>query len=133
MLFEPLNRYEDHMVHTLAEAVDLCKAVGLSSVRVMADFFHMNIEEHDLAAALTHAADYLMHVHVADSNRLQPGLGHTNFRPGLHALQQIDFTGYLALECHLQGEPHAALTETARYMRSLLNQSSPHDGAEPNQ
>ncbi len=123
LLFEPLNRYEDHMVHTLAEAVDLCREVGLPSVRVMADFFHMNIEEQDLAAAIRDAGDYLMHVHVADSNRLQPGLGHTDFSTGFQALRQIGFTGYLALECHLQGEPQAALAETARYLRSLDNQS----------
>lgn len=122
--FEPLNRYEDHMVHTLSEAVDLCKAVGLPSVKVMADFFHMNIEEQDLASAITQAGDYLTHVHLADSNRLQPGLGHTDFSPAFRALEQIGFAGYMALECHLRGEPSAALSETARYIRSLYNQST---------
>lgn len=125
VLFEPLNRYEDHMVHTLAEAADLCKAVGLASVKVMADFFHMNIEEQDLATAITAAGDYLKHVHLADSNRLQPGLGHIDFRPGFQALQQIGFTDYMALECRLQGEPRAALAETAQYIRSLYNHTTP--------
>ncbi len=124
VLFEPLNRYEDHMVHTLAEAVDLCRAVGLPSVKVMADLFHMNIEEQDLAGAITQAADYLLHVHLADSNRRQPGLGHTDFMPAFRALQQLGFSGYMALECHLQGEPRAALAETARYIRSLCDQAT---------
>lgn len=65
-----------------------------------------------------------MPVHVADSNRLQPGLGHTDFGPALQALKQIGFTGYMALECHLQGEPKAALAATARYMRSLYDQAA---------
>ena len=125
VLFEPLNRYEDHMVHTLGEAVDLCEAVGLPSVKVMADFFHMNIEEQDLVGAITQAGQYLAHVHLADSNRLQPGMGHTNFGPAFQALKQIGFDGYMALECHLHGEPRTALSETAHHIRSLYNQLTP--------
>jgi sugar phosphate isomerase/epimerase len=118
VLFEPLNRYEDHMVNTLAEAVELCKAVGLDSVKVMGDFFHMSIEEADLAESIRQATGYLKHMHLADSNRLQPGTGHTDFRPALQALQQIGFDKYMALECRIQGERKAALAETARYIRS---------------
>jgi sugar phosphate isomerase/epimerase len=119
VLFEPLNRYEDHMVNTLAEAVELCKAIGLDSVRVMGDFFHMSIEEANLAESIHQAAGYLKHMHLADSNRLQPGTGHTDFQPALQALKQIGFDGYMALECRIQGERKAALAETARYIRSL--------------
>ncbi|NTU83429.1 MAG: sugar phosphate isomerase/epimerase, partial [Chloroflexales bacterium] len=50
VLLEPLNRYEDHMVNTLEQAAGLCAAVGLPSVRVMADLYHMNIEERDTPA-----------------------------------------------------------------------------------
>jgi sugar phosphate isomerase/epimerase len=120
VLFEPLNRYEDHMVNTLAAGAELCQAVGLDSVKVMGDFFHMSIEEADLAESIRQAGGYLAHMHLADSNRKQPGLGHTDFRPALQALMQIGFDGYMALECHLSGEPRAALAETARYLRSML-------------
>jgi sugar phosphate isomerase/epimerase len=47
VLLEPLNRYEDHMLNRLDQAVELCKAVGRPSVKVMGDLFHMNIEEDD--------------------------------------------------------------------------------------
>lgn len=120
VLLEPLNRYEDHMVNTLAQAVDLCKAVGLPSVKIMADLFHMNIEEQDLAAAITEAGEYVAHVHLADSNRRQPGLGHTDFKAAFGALKAIGFQGFMALECHLTGEPETALTETARFLRACM-------------
>lgn len=120
VLLEPLNRYEDHMINTLEEAVDLCKTVGIDAVKVMGDFFHMSIEERDLAASILLAGDYLKHMHLADSNRRHPGAGHTDFAPALRALKQIGFDGYLALECHIKIEPVTALAETARYIRSLL-------------
>jgi len=120
VLLEPLNRYEDHMLHTLAEAVELCKAVGLPSLKVMGDFFHMSIEEADLAQAIREAGDYLVHMHAADSNRLQPGMGHTDFAPALTALDEIGFSGYLAFECGIKGDPKEALPAAARYLRSMM-------------
>ena len=51
----------------------------------MADFFHMGIEEVDIAASIRANRQHLVYVHVADSNRLQPGRGHLDFRPGFRA------------------------------------------------
>jgi sugar phosphate isomerase/epimerase len=120
VLLEPLNRYEDHMIHTLAEAAELCKAVGLPSIKVMADFFHMNIEEDDIAASILAAGPYVAHVHLADSNRLQPGMGHTDFRAGFAALKQIGFTGAMALECRIRGDQRQALAESVRFLREQM-------------
>ena len=89
----------------------------------MGDFFHMSIEEADLAESIRQAGNYLKHMHLADSNRQQPGLGHTDFKPAFQALKQIGFTGHMALECHLSGEPRAALAETARYIRSVYGEA----------
>jgi sugar phosphate isomerase/epimerase len=120
VLLEPLNRYEDHMLNTAAQAVELCRAVGHPALRVMADLFHMNIEEDDIGAAIRAAGDMLAHVHLADSQRLQPGTGHTDFGAALAALSEIGFEGSMALECGLRGEPSAVLAETARYLRGLM-------------
>ena len=109
VFLEPLNRYEDHMVNTLAEGADLCRAVGLASVRLMADLFHMNIEEADLAASLRDAAEVVAHVHLADNTRLEPGTGHTDFAAAFGALREIGFEGYGAVECRLSGEADVAL------------------------
>lgn len=120
VFFEPLNRYEDHMVNTLAQAVEICRAVDLPSVRVMADLFHMGIEERDPAESIIVAGDYVRHVHLADSNRMEPGAGHTDFRSAFAALWRIGFDGYLALECRLTGDPAETLSQTARFLWSIL-------------
>ena len=52
VFFEPLNRYEDHMVNRLEQAAQICRDVASASVMVMADTFHMSIEEDDLAASV---------------------------------------------------------------------------------
>src|SRR5215218_6952151 len=48
VLLEPLNRYEDHMLNRLDQGIELAAVSGSTSVRVMGDLFHMNIEEDDL-------------------------------------------------------------------------------------
>lgn len=117
VLLEPLNRYEDHMVNTLAQGAELCRALSLPSVRLMADLFHMNIEEADLGEALQGAADVLAHVHLADSSRLEPGTGHTDFASAFHALRDIGFDGYGAIECRFSREPEAALKAAHELLR----------------
>ena len=125
LFLEPLNRYEDHMVNRLDDAVVFCASVGLPSVRVVADTFHMNIEEDDVHRALRAAAPYLGHVQVSDSNRYQPGAGHLDW-PGLvRTLLEIDYRGWLALECRLRGDPVSALHQAA----AVLRHASPRQAA----
>ncbi len=98
ILLEPLNRYEDHMLNTVAQAVELADEVGLDSVKVMADLYHMNIEEADPPAALKAAASRLAHVHLSDSNRHQPFAGHVDWEAVVAALDEIGYTGGVAIE-----------------------------------
>ncbi|MGC8787592.1 MAG: TIM barrel protein, partial [Anaerolineae bacterium] len=49
---EPINRYETNFLNTVAEALVFADEVGLGNVVVLADTFHMNIEEVSLSGAL---------------------------------------------------------------------------------
>lgn len=117
LYLEPLNRYEDHMVNRLDQAVDLVKGVGIAAVKVVADTFHMNIEEDDPAAAVTAAAPYLGHVQVSESNRLQPGTGHLDWPAVLGALAATGYDGYLAVECRLRGDAAQAVRSIPAFLR----------------
>jgi sugar phosphate isomerase/epimerase len=120
LLFEPLNRYEDHMVNTVAQAAELVRAVGSPGVRILADTYHMNIEEDDPCEALRAAADLLGAVHLSDSNRHQPGTGHVPFEAIVATLREIGFDGVLSVECRLRGQPEQAVRECGRFLRGLV-------------
>jgi sugar phosphate isomerase/epimerase len=121
LLLEPLNRYEDHMVNTVAQAADLIAAAGSPAVRILADTYHMNIEEDDPCAALRAVSGLLGAVHLSDSNRHQPGAGHVPFPAVVETLRAIGFDGVLSVECRLRGEPADAVRECGGYLRSLLD------------
>ncbi len=117
LCLEPLNRYEDHMVNRLDQAAELIRAAGSDAVRICADTYHQNIEEDDPATALLAAGPLLGHVHVSDSNRLQPGQGHLDWPAVLGALSAAGYQGWLTLECRLRGEPTAAVASVPAVLR----------------
>ena len=117
VVIEALNRYEQWWPRTLQEATDICKAVESPAVVTMADFFHMNIEDADMAESIRHAGKWIKNVHLADSNRYLPGHGHTDFTPGLCALREIGYDLYYGFECTVTGDPLAELGKSADYIR----------------
>ncbi len=121
LLLEPLNRYEDHMVNTVAQAAELIAESGSPGCAILADTYHMNIEEDDPCAALRSVAGLLGAVHLSDSNRHQPGTGHVAFAAIVATLRDIGFDGVLSVECRLRGEPAEAITACGRYLRGVLD------------
>ena len=121
VLLEPLNRYEDHMVNRLEQAVELAEATGLAAVGVVADSYHMNIEETHPSEALRAAGHRLVHVQVSDSNRLEPGAGHLDWSGFVGALRDAGYTGDLAAECRLSGPADQVLLKAAAVLRGALD------------
>jgi sugar phosphate isomerase/epimerase len=117
VLFEPLNRYEDFMCNTLAQGVAYCKALNHSSVKLMADLFHMGIEETNSSKALKAAFAYVDHIHIADSNRYEPGEGHTDFKSIFATLRRLGYGGHIAFECMLRGPAETALPRAVSYLK----------------
>ena len=120
LLYEPLNRYETNMCNLLSDGIALVRSLSTKNVRLLADLYHMNIEEPDLAVALREAADLLGHVHLADSNRRPAGNGHTDFRAIADALRGIGYDGYLSAECLPWPDPDAAAEQTMRAFRQYF-------------
>ncbi|MEM1922574.1 MAG: sugar phosphate isomerase/epimerase [Nitrososphaerota archaeon] len=114
-ILEPLNRYETHLINRLEQGLEIVKEVGSEGLRLMADFFHMNIEERDISEALSEASEYIVHVHLADSNRQIPGNGHTDFRP-IKTLASKGYDKYYSLECRIPGDPLSELRKFVQFI-----------------
>jgi len=120
ILIESLNRYETHLLRKQEDSLAICKRVAHPNVAMMADFFHMSIEEVDIPKAIRKCGKAIRHVHLADSTRMQPGTARTDFRTGFAALREAGFKGYMALECGILGDPEEALPECARFLEECL-------------
>lgn len=98
LAIEAINRYETYYINTLAKGLDLVKKIAHPSVGMMADLFHMNLEERSVVDSLYMIKDFLLHVHIADNTREAAGLGSTDFKEVLLALRQIGYQGSLTME-----------------------------------
>lgn len=117
VFLEPLNRYEDYLINTLADAVSVVEEVDSPAVAVIADTFHMSIEETDIGAAIRAAGSRIEHVQLGDSGRLEPGNGHYDWPQTLDALDSIGYDGWLAMECGLSGPAADVLPGVAALLR----------------
>lgn len=119
VLWEPLNRYEQWWFNRLENGAALCDRVGSEGCKLMADFFHMSIEEDTIPGALEqYAAEYVRHIHLADSNRFTPGHGHTDFAAAFAVLDRLGWDGYMALECAPRGDLAQDLRRTVAFLRA---------------
>jgi sugar phosphate isomerase/epimerase len=125
LFLEPLNRYEAYFLNRVEQAVELCRAVRHPRVKILADFFHMNIEEASFSGAIHQAGDRLGMLHIADNNRLQPGRGCMHYLPAFKALKAIGFDSFISIECwspqgaRIAGDPEQALPETVSFLRRM--------------
>jgi len=125
ILVEPINRYENSVSVTLADARRWASSVDSSAVRPMADVFHMNIEEADMGAALEAAGSTLGYVHLGDSQRLEPGQGHLDWDAVFRALHRIGYDGWATMECNLSGPAEEVLPAAARFVRERIDATAP--------
>ncbi len=120
ILIEPINRYETKYLTRLEDAGAMIEKAGIPNTGLLADFFHLSIEESDLPASILHAGSLIRHVHLGDSNRLLPGYGHIDWAACFQALKTIGFNGYLNLECGILGDPEVVLPGTVQFLRKLI-------------
>jgi sugar phosphate isomerase/epimerase len=121
LLYEPLNRYETNLVNTLGDAAQLLTGAALQHVKILADLYHMNIEEPNLPDAIRAAGSRIGHVHFADSNRRAAGMGHTDFGPVVAALREIGYAGHLSAEVLPLPDPLAAARQTIESFRKCVS------------
>ncbi|MEI7929020.1 MAG: sugar phosphate isomerase/epimerase family protein [Verrucomicrobiales bacterium] len=120
-LYEPLNRYETNLINRIGQGADFLISNGIENVLLLADLFHMNIEEANPSTALYHAQSHVGHVHWADSNRQAIGFGHTDTTSIVGALREIGYTGYLSAEILPLPDPETAARQTLTSIRSFLS------------
>lgn len=120
MILEPVNRYELNFINSVQEGVELIKKINLPNMKLMPDVFHMNIEDVLIGEELAKYIDYIAYIHLADSNRLAPGRGHTNFDDVFRYLKTVNYSGWLSVEILPKPEPFSAAKQAIDFLKPFL-------------
>ena len=125
MVVEPVNRYEINYINSLVpDGIGMVRRLGCPNVRLMADVFHMNIEDASVHDSLVEAGALVGYVHLADSNRWAPGQGHTDFPAILDALRAVGYDDWVAVEILPFPSADEAASQAITYLRTLIPRAS---------
>jgi len=119
LVVESHERFESNLLNRLDEAAHLCKMVNRPNVRVLADTWHMSLEEDSVGDAIRRNMDLIGHVHLGDSQRYMPGTGTIDHKDVLKILKSMDYDGYCTFTCHGFKDPIAEARASLNYLRAL--------------
>jgi D-psicose/D-tagatose/L-ribulose 3-epimerase len=105
---EPVNRYENHLINTGWQAVEMIERVGADNVFIHLDTYHMNIEEKGVANGILDARKHLKYIHLSESDRGTPGYGTCGWDEIFATLAAIGFNGGLAMESFINMPPEVS-------------------------
>ena len=102
MVMESMNHKIDHpnmFLHTIPQAYALAKAVDSPSVKVLFDFYHVQIQEGNLLPTLDYAWDEIAYIQIGDTpGRKEPTTGEINYRNVLQHLHDKGYRGFVGME-----------------------------------
>ncbi len=99
LALESLNSTEGNFINTVAEALEIAKAVEHENFRLCADIYHM-LKEDEGPAVIEQAKGYIVYCEVAEEEgRTPPGVHGEDFKPYFTALKNIGYEGKVMLEC----------------------------------
>ena len=99
-------------MNTAQSATDFLDKLKAPGVQVLADLFHMNIEESDVAEGLLTYGNLLGHVHLVDNHRQAAGSGQMDYSEVAAALKSMGFAGHLSAEVFPIPDSHEAARRT---------------------
>ncbi|MDH3711762.1 MAG: sugar phosphate isomerase/epimerase [Cyclobacteriaceae bacterium] len=122
IILEPVNRYEIDFINSVSEGVVLLQNLGIPNLKLMPDTFHMNIEDRSIGGELEKYISYIKYIHFADSNRMAPGQGHTDFTAIFDHLKKAHYQGWISLEILPKPDPDTAASQGISFLKPLVEQ-----------
>ena len=95
---EPLGPAEGNFLNHAADGVKLIEMIGSSHARLHLDCKAMSSEGPPIPQIIRENADYLVHFHANDANKLGPGFGEIDFVPIFGALGEVGYNGWVSVE-----------------------------------
>lgn len=95
---EAINRIEANFLHSFDEAVQTARTIGSPNLGVLADSYHMHMEDEPFWHLLR-SGSLLRHVQVSDAGRAYPGSGGIDLFGFFAYLNCLGYSGTVSVEC----------------------------------
>jgi len=120
LILEPATHIYTNCITSTQQGIDVVKKVGSENFRLMADLFHMNLEDKSMEESFRKASPYLEHIHLCDSNRCPPGMGVFDFPRIIDIIKDTGYRGYVSAEVFQEPDQYSAIAMTSKALRPIL-------------
>ena len=118
--FEPVNTLALNYINSTLEGLELVKSINSPHFQLMVDTAHIHIEDKDVRESMFASKDFLVYVHLADSNRKYPGAGVFDFPAFMKLLREIGYDDWVSVEAFPIPDQDTALHASYAYIKPLL-------------
>lgn len=122
LLIEPLNSRDrpGYVLNSVDRAAELMERKGLSALKIMFDFYHIQIEEGDLVSRLRRHWQKIGHIQFASTpDRSEPGTGEINFAYIFSQIDRLGWSGWVGAEY----KPSSSTIASLGWLQRFLNRA----------
>jgi len=119
---EPLSwpKYKGCLLPTINDTTDLLREVGGKNIKILYDFFHIQIMTGNLINSLKDSIEYIGHIHVSGiPGQHEPWESEINLPYVLQKLKEMGYKGYFGLEYYPLLDPVESLKKTKKYLKGV--------------
>jgi sugar phosphate isomerase/epimerase len=98
ILMEPLPPPACNIVNTLAEAMEVVRAVNSPAVQTIFDTHNTAAEQQPPEVLIRQYFPWIRHVHLNEMDGRRPGAGQYPFAAVMRTLQELNYSGWLSVE-----------------------------------
>ena len=102
MVMETMNHKINHpgmFLHSIPQAYAMAKGVGSPSMKILFDFYHVQIQEGNIIPTLDYAWDEIGYMQIGDTpGRNEPTSGEVNFVNVLQHVYDKGYRGFMGME-----------------------------------
>ena len=121
IVIEPLNSRDSNIITSVVEGMKLAQAADHPRVRLLADLYHM-MEDDEPLENITICAQWIEHVHVADTSRGVPGEGDYPYGAFFRRLHKGGYSGRISIECRWD-DLAAQAAPAAKFLRGMWDET----------
>lgn len=120
VLMEPLAPHLCNVVNTLAEAMDIVRAIGNPAVQTIFDTHNTAAETAPAPELIRRYFPHIKHVHLNEMDGRRPGAGNYPFAVVLRTLRELGYGGWLSVEVFdFRPDGFTVAREARDYLRTL--------------
>ena len=125
VLLEPINKNETSIINRIEDAINLAIEANIENVAVLIDSYHFFLEESniDIINLFKTFITKIKYVHISDSDRNPPGMGHFELSYFNKAIRFSGYNGYISAEI----KPIPNSFEAAKVTYDFFKQNFKHN------